>query len=481
MSRSRRSAVRRPRATLAATCAAALLLASACAHSASDQTASGAIADAPDAGTRLDLAGARLQQIASGELALDISTYGAWEAADVKPSATRALCVWLRNELARTPGSRLCVVADAHAASGMRLRQTLLDHRGRSLGIRDLSTIVRHPQPGAISARVSPALLRLVPGRYRWQVRSLSNSVEDRLPDRGELALPIALSTAPAARERCFGAASHDPRRRCENPMLRLAVVPSPDDAAIAPNSPCHPVASDGPVKPCEFGVPAADASATVALVGDSHAEHWRATLDQVAWRKGWRGVSITHSGCPLSRARSGLVPKSRSRACMRWNRQVPRWLAKHPQIHTVLVAQHYGVSVVVAPGGTARETRAHGYAAAWKALPRSVKRIVVIRDTPRLGYRNGCVARVHVQGRNAGLACALPRAAVLPPDAAVVAARRLRSRRVRVIDMTPFFCGARRCPPVIGGALVYKDYEHTTTVFATTLGPFLQRALDGL
>jgi hypothetical protein len=312
-------------------------------------------------------------------------------------------------------------------------------------------------------------------------VRSLSDRVEDRLPDHGELALPIALSTAPAARERCFGAASRDPQRRCENPRLRLAVVPAPNVAAITPSSPCHPIAGDGLVHPCEFGVAAADASATVALVGDSHAEHWRATVEQVAQRKRWRGLSITHSGCPLSRAPSGLVPASRRRGCMRWNRQVPGWFAKHPNVHTVIVAQHYGASVVVAHGRTPIETRAAGYTAAWKALPSSVRRIVVIRDTPRLGYRNGCVQHAHANGRNAGVACALPRADVLGPDAAVLAARRLHSRRIRVIDMTHFFCSARRCPPVIGGALVYKDYEHTTSVYGTTLGPYLQRALDRL
>jgi hypothetical protein len=33
----------------------------------------------------------------------------------------------------------------------------------------------------------------------------------------------------------------------------------------------------------------------------------------------------------------------------------------------------------------------------------------------------------------------------------------------------------------VIGGALVYKDANHLTTVFGTTLGPYLERLLDRL
>jgi hypothetical protein len=68
----------------------------------------------------------------------------------------------------------------------------------------------------------------------------------------------------------------------------------------------------------------------------------------------------------------------------------------------------------------------------------------------------------------------------VLHRDPAVAAARRLRSSRLRVADLTHYFCSTRRCWPVIGGALVYKDLTHITAVFAATLGPFLLRKLGG-
>jgi hypothetical protein len=38
--------------------------------------------------------------------------------------------------------------------------------------------------------------------------------------------------------------------------------------------------------------------------------------------------------------------------------------------------------------------------------------------------------------------------------------------------------CDARACFPVIGGALVYKDSTHVTSVHGRTLGPYLLRAL---
>jgi hypothetical protein len=50
----------------------------------------------------------------------------------------------------------------------------------------------------------------------------------------------------------------------------------------------------------------------------------------------------------------------------------------------------------------------------------------------------------------------------------------------VRAVDLTRFFCDRRRCYPVIGGALVFKDPTHLTGVFATTLAPYLLRAIDG-
>ena len=360
----------------------------------------------------------------------------------------------------------------------MRLRYTTLDHRGRRTGIRELSTTVRRPLPTAVNARVEPVSLGLVPGSYRWHIRSRSQRVDDRLPDAGERALEITL--APEAHARCFAAAARDPRRRCENPKLRRMVVPTPDDAILTTNSPCTPLRTEGDLRPCGFGVPAVDARATVALIGDSHAAQWRGALEQVAQRKRWHGISITRSGCTLSRVTPALEPRSRRRGCMRWNAQLPRWLARHREIHTIVVSQH-SAEIVVPPGTDFREARAAGHTSAWRTLPRSVRRIVVLRDTPGLGFHHACVRSARARRRNAGDTCALPRAASLPPDGAVVAAKRLRSPRVRVIDMTPFFCSRRRCLPVVGGALVYKDREHMTDVFSTSLGPYLLRAINRL
>jgi hypothetical protein len=66
----------------------------------------------------------------------------------------------------------------------------------------------------------------------------------------------------------------------------------------------------------------------------------------------------------------------------------------------------------------------------------------------------------------------------VLVPDPGAAAAA--GRPRVRAIDLTRFFCGPRRCFPVIGGAYVYKDLDHMNAVFSLSLGPFVLRALRG-
>jgi hypothetical protein len=279
---------------------------------------------------------------------------------------------------------------------------------------------------------------------------------------------------------RCFGAAARDPERPCFNRALRLAVVPTPDEAKLGKSAPCTPSGQTDELYPCLFATPKEQAIRTVALVGDSHAGHWRAALDVAATRRGWHGVSLTQTGCPMTRA----IPILRGRRrpdCLEWNEALVPFFERHPEIDTVFVSQHGG-KVVVPFGRTHRETQREGFIDAFAALPSSVKRIYVIRGTPWSSASvPGCVERAMAAGRPAGRVCSLPRDRSLRPDLAAEAARRMRSRRVKVIDLTSHICDARRCYPVVGGALVHKDGGHITQVFSRTLGPYLGRAVDRL
>ena len=153
----------------------------------------------------------------------------------------------------------------------------------------------------------------------------------------------------------------------------------------------------------CGFGVAPAKATTTIALVGDSHAAHWRAALNVVAKAKNWTGVSISHTGCPLSKATKNL-PEPRRTQCVRWNKQVLQWFKRHPEVTTVFVSQISGGVGVIAPGRNQLAAQRAGYLAAWKALPASVKQIVVLRDTPKVvGDTDTCVQEALERHRPAG------------------------------------------------------------------------------
>jgi hypothetical protein len=288
-------------------------------------------------------------------------------------------------------------------------------------------------------------------------------------------------SAAGAADPRaCFGAAARAPAAPCQSASQQLSVTPSPSWAPLELNEPCTPIPTKTLPHVCWFGHAKAGASASVALVGDSHASAWRSAVAVLARHERWRGLTIRRSSCPFTMARrSG--PARESDSCRRWVQSTLRWFGRHREVHTILVAASVYNGVVAPAGADPHATAVEGFRAALTALPSSVKRIVVLRDTPRAAVGTlDCVARSVKARQPPGERCALPRETALTADPAAEAATELGSPRYAVIDLTSFFCDDTRCYPVIGGVLVYKDISHMTRVFGRSIGPYLvSRYLD--
>ena len=252
----------------------------------------------------------------------------------------------------------------------------------------------------------------------------------------------------------------------------------------LEPNAPCIPDQRTELLYPCTFGVrrtAAGGRADTIALVGDSHASHWRAAVEVVAESKGMPAVSLARSRCPFIDATVLLPPADQVR-CGDWNREVKAYLTSHAEISTLFISERSSARFVPAKGKDNFETQVAGHIALWRSLPATIRRIVVIRDTPRSSAASAlCVQRAFAAKRAAARRCSRPRAEALHSDPAVAAARRMRSPRVHAIDLSSFFCDAERCFPVVGGAFVYKDLDHISTVFARTLGPYLLRAYDDI
>ena len=267
------------------------------------------------------------------------------------------------------------------------------------------------------------------------------------------------------------------------NPELRLSVVPTPIEARGMAMGPCRDIKPMLGKRVCEFGVATGDADAGVALVGDSHAGMWRVVLDQIAMTHRWQGTHMGHASCPLSRAvrdipgavtielqplaqaRVRLVSQAsrgdhgvRRAALRRLRRgQAPRAEpARRPDrgLPTgVGRAPADGHADRRHPGHTEGEAR-HGGLRAARHGRRPAGRTRLRRPAPRGD-------RPRPRGGGGGA----PRA----------------RRGFRPSTSTDFLCDARRCYPVIGGALVYKDTTHLLEPFMRSLTPYFQRDLEPL
>ncbi len=286
--------------------------------------------------------------------------------------------------------------------------------------------------------------------------------------------LATCAAASSGATRACFGAAARDAKRPCVNPTR--SVTPAVEDVGNVGPPPCR-LTGEEPAPICTLGVAAGRATAHVALVGDSHARHWRAAVDAVARAQGWHGYSVTGPGCFFSAAVS-LLPAGPREVCVAWYRAVQRWFRAHREIDTVFLSQKADTQVALRPGQTLLGVRAAGLRSALRALPRTVQHVIVIRDTPLPSESTfDCVTAALAAGQRPGPACSVPRALALAPDTAVGTVTQIHSPRYQVADMTDFFCDRSDCFPVVGGVLVYRDrLGHMTEAYSRTLGPLLLR-----
>lgn len=431
--------------------------------------------DAP--GSPLDMLDASLVQ-RDVRMILRVTTAGRWRAADLVAVPGRAVCLVLARRVPAIAYGRVCMTSiDAHPA----LTFTRLARDGTPGRTRRIGASVQRPRSTVLEWTFLPAAAGMRRGAYSWWLQAdwtgpgaCASTCTDRLPDAGAVAERLALlGLVP-----CFGAAARDRLRPCTNPALRLAVEPPPERAGVTLDPFCD-TRTVRPISTCTFGAPPDVAKATFVLIGDSHAAAMKTALHTLTLARRWRGVSMLLSACPATKAFPILSTRARSAACAAWNGEVLKWLAAHPGIDAAFLSTHTTAEVKRADGKTMGETMRAGYRAEIVALLGLVRRVVVIRDTPfdAPGHL-ACIRRAMAARRAPGPACARPRRAALRPDPLAAAARDIASPRVTVVDFTSLVCDARRCLPVVGGALVHRDETHVTPAFSASLGPFILRAL---
>ncbi|MFC5337623.1 acyltransferase family protein [Leucobacter denitrificans] len=291
----------------------------------------------------------------------------------------------------------------------------------------------------------------------------------------------------------CFGAAALKSGNTCEDPF-GPALFPAGAESeapwrASAPE--CQTAPEDRQIlangKPsyveCNFKN---DASISdpyrVWLIGDSHAEHWRAPIFDIARANEWELHTTMQGGCPsvpvpMVQAFGAETTEAKQNACLEWIEEASaRVLKNEPDL--VIVSNFASTEVVEDGSGRPQsEQLADGMAVSLKAWSDAGARVVVIRDVPTAGEKLGadCVLLMGEKPRG----CVAPQSEVLHVDPMVEALALVADPQITSIDLTRYFCLDNECSGVIGAVPVFYDADHVSASFARSLAPILQRELS--
>jgi peptidoglycan/LPS O-acetylase OafA/YrhL len=209
----------------------------------------------------------------------------------------------------------------------------------------------------------------------------------------------------------------------------------------------------------CNYGYMGGDAT-RIALVGDSHAASLLPALWPILNANKWRLTTYLGQSCGLTTALSLECKESMA------------------EVQAELLAHPYALVLTTNLNGLQRPD---SYQSAWAPIAVAGSRIAVVPDNPLSSEEAlACLTRVGRRGDRNG-ECGTSRAEALPrPDPLIAAAQLVPG--TTLIDLTPYYCTADRCPSVICDVIVYRDYgdgnSHITATFATTLAGALE---DGL
>jgi peptidoglycan/LPS O-acetylase OafA/YrhL len=227
---------------------------------------------------------------------------------------------------------------------------------------------------------------------------------------------------------------------------------------------------------PCVLGDQ--DAPTVIALLGDSHAEHWLAGLDRAGHEHEWRIDAMVKGGCPVAdMTELGSERFTRYyRECARYREaMLRRIITMHPAAVVLSSWDHY-----IPPDGAAEDWQVspsmweRGLRRTYARLAAAGIHIIVLRDVPRTRFDvPACLSRRAARLPLAG-ACTYDRATSVSRTAIAAQDRAAQGLPVRLIDMNDQICATPRCGVVRNGAIVFTDDNHLTASFSRSIAPVL-------
>jgi hypothetical protein len=223
----------------------------------------------------------------------------------------------------------------------------------------------------------------------------------------------------------------------------------------------------------CAFGDTASPA--TLALLGDSHAEHWLGALDRYGRERGVKVEAMVKGGCPVADMPELMQPRLKRyyHECTRYREaMVQRIIAMRPAAAILSSWDHYlPVNGNSSDWQVTPEMWQPGLRRTCERLSSAGIRVIVIRGTPRTWFDvPACLSR-----RAARLPfareCTYDRVASLSPVAIRAQDAAAHGLEVALIDMNDQVCDSARCGVVRNGTVVFTDDNHLTASFSRSVG----------
>jgi hypothetical protein len=311
---------------------------------------------------------------------------------------------------------------------------------------------------------------------YKFLERPIRHNPQ--LAARTALSLGLAAGTAIGVAALAWLAIRLADRMAHEPGMRQITAAIS--DIADMPRAHCVSLGFSTEVNTCIFGDP--NSATVVVLFGDSHAIQWFNALQSVAQQAHWRLVTVLKSGCAASNIGADTVAEAD--ACALWRAKALQAIVTlRPTI--VLAASAtavFGRTKDEWPYGRL-DLLTLGTKETLDRLTQAQLRVVVFRDTPLPPFNVPiCVARSTVHPWFGLHSCGFARTTAVSSrvfDAEKSAAAGLPG--VHFLDLTDEFCPAAVCPAILHNMIVYRDQNHMTGTFASSLAPALAARLEAI
>jgi len=216
----------------------------------------------------------------------------------------------------------------------------------------------------------------------------------------------------------------------------------------------------------------------TVVLLGDSHGSAIFPGVNQVAKAHGWKLVPYLKINCPFTDIRMiEFNRKNEYTECETWNLNVVSKLNKNPPNLLIISESRWFYPV---SGNDSAGADGAALARMIKKVPAATK-VVILQDPPLPGINDKAPTCLSAN-INDYRKCNYSRSRGFSSSMGTREKAAAAATGAGLIDLTATICpGTGSCPIVQNGIIMWRDEQHLTATYATTLGPAIDIQLAAI